>query len=167
MVGYSVVFYLQQESIRKELVYTLDNAKIPEKDFIVFKTHILLPYQLDRDFERADGNFEHKGKYYEMVKKRLKDDTLYVYCINNVKKENLKADLAKHVAEYVGDSKSSENKNRSEKIVKNLIKEYVSHSTNLFYSTQLFIALSKGNTKYLFPFSSTDLRIPSPPPKIS
>jgi hypothetical protein len=102
-----------------------------------------------------------------MVKKRLKNDTIFVYCINNTKKEKLKADLSKHTATHVGDSESSTTRNDSEKVVKNVIKEYLSQPADIFSSALQNSAFTKENVLYCFTFSSNKVKVPSPPPKIS
>jgi hypothetical protein len=117
MIGYYLLFFVQQVNVKQGITQTIEQGNISEEDFIVFGIPITLPYQSERDFERLEGDFEYEGKHYEMVKKRLKNDTLYVYCLNNVAQERLKANLSKHTAAHVGEPAGNQARKSAEKIL--------------------------------------------------
>ncbi len=165
MVGYYTLFFIQQVNIKQDITQTIEQGNISEEDLIVFSIPITLPYQSERDFERIEGDFEYEGKQYEMVKKRLKNDTLYVYCLNNVAQERLKAKLSKHTAAHVGDPAGSNTSKSAEKIIKQIIKDYLSQPADIFSAHLQNSALLTTPTHYLMHVSSSALRIPSPPPK--
>jgi len=49
-----------------------------------------LPYPIQQNgFERVDGEFEYKGEYYNLVKQRLENDTLFMVCIRNHQEKRL------------------------------------------------------------------------------
>ena len=48
------------------------------------------PYiQGNNSYERCDGVVEYKGIQYNYVKRKVQNDTLYVYCIANKEKTNI------------------------------------------------------------------------------
>ena len=165
MVGFYTLFFIQQANIKQGITQTIEQGNIAEEDLIVFGIPITLPYQADRDFERVEGDFEYEGKYYEMVKKRIKNDTLYVYCINNVAQEQLNANLSKHTAAHVGDLTGNHGGKSAEKIIKQIIKDYLSQPAEIFSTNLQKIDLLKTTTHYLPHISSTARQVPSPPPK--
>ena len=167
MLGYYAVFYVQQKIIKQEIVQVIEKEALSDKDLIVFSIPITLPYQSDRDYERVEGDFEYEGRYYEMVKKRLKNDTLYVYCINNLAQERLKANLSKHTAAHISSLAGSENRSTTEKIIKQAIKDYFSKASEMLAAKPHYVAFIEATSYYLPHITSFDLRVPSPPPKLS
>lgn len=90
IAGYHVLFMALRYQARQEIVHHLDD-NIPSDDgTITLKIPMALPYQTDwASYERVDGNFEHRGEYYRLVKQRLQHDTLYVVCIKDLKEKQL------------------------------------------------------------------------------
>jgi len=154
-------------SIKQEINRHIEGGNISEKDLMVFKIPITLPYQSDRDVERVKGNFEYEGRFYEMVKKQLKNDTLYVYCINNLAQERLKADLSKHTATQLGNTKDSTSQQTTEKIIKQVIKDYFSQTGDIFSAHSLHSSFLTPTSFFLPYISSSYFQVPSPPPKFS
>lgn len=67
-------------------IYDLSNT-------ITLKVAVSIPYMPDQpDFDRIDGQFEHNGELYRMVKQRYAKDTLTVICVKDI--EHKKIDLA-------------------------------------------------------------------------
>jgi hypothetical protein len=50
-----------------------------------------MPYVINSDFERVDGQIEYKGIQYNYVKRKVSNDTLYLLCLPN----KMKTELAK------------------------------------------------------------------------
>jgi hypothetical protein len=165
MIGYYILYFVQQIDVKQGITQTIERGNISEEDFIVFGIPITLPYQSERDSERLEGDFEYEGKHYEMVKKRLKNDTLYVYCINNVAQERLKANLSKHTAAHVGEPVGNQARKSAEKIIKHIIKDYLSQPAAVLSAHLQNNALLTTPVHYLLPVSSVALLVPSPPPK--
>jgi hypothetical protein len=165
MIGYYLLFFVQRVNVKQVITQTIEQGNISEEDFIVFGIPITLPYQSERDFERLEGDFEYEGKHYEMVKKRLKNDTLYVYCLNNVAQERLKANLSKHTAAHVGEPAGNQARKSAEKIIKHIIKDYLSQPVAIFSAHLQNNALLATPAHYLLQVSCVALLVPSPPPK--
>jgi hypothetical protein len=86
------------------LIEQIQHDVMPEEDFFVVKIPISLYLPSpDTDFEPASGRFEVHGKHYNMVKKRVLNDTLHVYCVHNQYKANVAEMLSQYVKSYVID----------------------------------------------------------------
>jgi hypothetical protein len=72
-----------------KLIRLLDNKKYDEADLIVIKTPLDLPYYSNSSMERVDGEIEISGIHYNYVKRKITNDTLYLYCIPNTDKTKL------------------------------------------------------------------------------
>jgi hypothetical protein len=76
----------------------LDADIYDQSEAVTLRLPVSIPYMQDQqDFERVDGQFEHKGELYRTVKQRYANDTLTVICIKD--KEHKKIDLV--LADYV------------------------------------------------------------------
>ena len=75
---------------QKDLLVRLDADNYSSNDLVVFSVPISLPYPLQQQgFERVDGQFEYQGEYYNLVKQRLENDTLFMVCIKDHKQKKL------------------------------------------------------------------------------
>ncbi|MBC8112271.1 MAG: hypothetical protein H7Y04_14545, partial [Verrucomicrobia bacterium] len=132
MVGYQFYIAWQQFKLKKELTRQIDKNLIADDNLLVFKVAISFYHQPDRKhFERVEGEFEAEGQFYEMVKQKLENDTMYIYCLKNEQKAQLMADLSKHTTSHFIDvkGKSSDEKGA---YVKSLLKEYLPFQENFF-----------------------------------
>ena len=59
-----------------------------------------LPYHLDSEYERVDGEIEHDGEFYRLVKQKLEKDTLYIVCIKDHDSKRIKQALADYVKTF-------------------------------------------------------------------
>lgn len=76
----------------------LDADTYDQSNTITLKVAVSIPYMPDQpDFDRVDGQFEHNGELYRMVKQRYAKDTLTVICVKDI--EHKKIDLA--LSDYV------------------------------------------------------------------
>ena len=163
-VGYYFFHALRQMEVKRELARAIDRNAIPDSELLVFKVPVTLYHQLDRqDFERAEGDFKHEGRFYEMVKRKLQNETLHVYCYDNRARAQLFDDLSAHTKTHVADFKGKPI-DKHEKSVLSFIKEYLPFIDN----TLCFfpVAATRGfNACPVQPFCSPLLEISSPPPK--
>ena len=166
MLGYYVVFVFRQAAVKAEMANKLTLGKVETADLIVIKIPVPLYHQTDRrGFEEVRGQFEYKDKFYEMVRQKLEDDTLYVYCLNNEKKSGLFAELSQHTRSHVMDL-SGNPPGPLEKFLKTFIKEYLPVA-------DLNACLFRLSGKQEFArFNQVSLpsfiqEIPAPPPELS
>src|SRR6188768_2695621 len=83
---------------KSEISQRLDDEQYSAAETITFEIPLTVPYGFDsKDYERVDGEFEHNGEFYKMIKQKLFHDTLYIVCINNKVEKELVADMANFV----------------------------------------------------------------------
>jgi hypothetical protein len=88
--GYVVVFQYFMKKSEARLIRQLDSNKYDEADLVLIKTPFNLPYSnASTPAERVDGEIEIGGTHYNYVKRRVINDTLYLYCIPNADKTKL------------------------------------------------------------------------------
>jgi hypothetical protein len=69
-----------------DLLQRLDAETYSSEDAIVLTVPLALPYPVQGNFQRIDGDFEYEGESYRLVKQKLENDTLFIVCIKD--KEN-------------------------------------------------------------------------------
>ncbi|HEX6890362.1 MAG TPA: hypothetical protein VF141_06710, partial [Chryseolinea sp.] len=83
-----------------DLVQRLDNDQYLEEQTVTLKVPMTLPYHLDSEYERVDGEIEHDGEFYRLVKQKLQKDTLYIVCIKDQGSKRIKQALADYVKTF-------------------------------------------------------------------
>jgi len=145
-----------------DLVERLDNNQYLEEQTVTLKVPMTIPYHLDSEYERVDGEIEHNGEFYRLVKQKLQKDTLYIVCIKDQDSKRIKQALADYVKTFTDkpvDAKSTG------KFSINFIKD--------FLPTSIEIAPASAGWNYavstadiLDSFSSRSIAVVSPPPQI-
>ena len=167
LLGHYLVLIYQQKVASTYFSQSLAQDNIPDDDLFVIKipVSLYLPAK-NTDFEPVKGSFQYKGKFYEMVKRKVEKDTLYIYCANNHHKENLAVQLADYVKSYVIDFEDNKNNKQSQKLVKPFAKEYLVASPFRFLSIFQFTNSEKNvNFSDFFPAMPL-IAISSPPPEV-
>jgi hypothetical protein len=165
-VGYYFVFRIQHQKAEKEFQDYINSSIISDEDLTLFKISVVeYASKAGRDFDRVEGDFEQNGKFFEIVKQRLENDTVYVYCINNEKEEALYAQLSDHINTHIVDGKPVKN-NKSEKSYKNLLREYLPKAFEVCIDNKSFILISNSKFAYNKTLISAYLSISNPPPEI-
>jgi hypothetical protein len=154
--------------VKHEISQVLDKGKVQDSALFVVKIPIPLYHQTDRKhFESVQGEFEYKGKFYEMVKQKVENDTLFVYCLNNESKAGLFTELSEHTQSHIIDFSGSQ-PNPFEKLVKSFIKEYlpdVHYEINLaLFVTDLQSVSQSDFLDFTIPAALSE--IPTPPPQV-
>jgi hypothetical protein len=108
IAGYNLLFLALKYQARTELIEHLDANTYTADRTIIIKIPLSIPYQTDwTAYERVDGDFEHQGEFYRLVKQKLHHDTLYVVCIKDHKQKQLTSamgDFTKLVNDLPGTS---------------------------------------------------------------
>ena len=122
-LGYYGLFVGLQYQNKKQLIQRFDGADYDESDEVTIKVPITVPYATEsEDFQRVDGEFQHEGEFYHMVKQRLSHDTLYIVCVKDRTTKRIHQALSDYVKTFTDkpvDAKSSA------KVLSTFIKEYV------------------------------------------
>ncbi len=98
VLGYYGVFVGLQVKSGQTMRDRFDAENYLAEQEVTIKVPITIPYASDsRGYERVDGEFEHKGQVYRLVKQKLQSDTLFIVCI----KDNQAAKINQALADYV------------------------------------------------------------------
>ena len=121
VLGYYGVFMGLQFVNEKEMRALFDDDNFLPEEEITIKVPITVPYATDsREFTRVDGEFEHQGETYRMVKQRYISDTLHIVCVKDNTSKEIKQALNDYVKSFT-DKPSSEK--GSAKTIQNFIKD--------------------------------------------
>jgi hypothetical protein len=91
----------------------LDADQYRSEETMTLRVPLAIPYYSgSEDFERVDGEIEHQGEFYRLVKQRIVHDTLFIICIKDPKSKHIKQALADYVKTFTDKpiSKSSKGK---------------------------------------------------------
>lgn len=166
-IGYYIIFYLQNEKAEKEFEQYINRGDYLEEELTLFKIPVNQYSQSSQsNFNRVEGDFKHNGKFYEMVKQRLKNDTIYIYCLDDEKQALLYANLEDHVRTHIVDSKGTKS-NAEKKAFQNLIKEYIAKEGRNNSFTSYILAINENSVYKPQRYYSPNIAILSPPPKFS
>ncbi len=166
MIGHYLVLIYQQKVANLHFSQSLALDDIPNDDFFIIKVpaSLYVPAK-NTEFEPISGSFEYKGKFYDMVKRKVENDTLYIYCINNHYKEKIASQIANYVKSYVVDFENDKNNTQSQKLLKSFAKEYLKVSAYKLLS----IYQSQTSEKNVILDDSSpampSIATPSPPPE--
>ena len=68
----------------------MDESRYNTGDLVQIKIPLHLPYYTSQtDFERIEGEVTYRGVYYNYVKRKVANDTLYILCLPNEAKSKL------------------------------------------------------------------------------
>lgn len=89
--GYYFVFWGLSISADNQLANKLDQQLYTDQETYLFKLPLSLPYGINQEggYQRVQGSFEHEGQFYQLVKQKLENDTLYVVCIKDHEKKKV------------------------------------------------------------------------------
>jgi hypothetical protein len=161
--GYYIVFWGLRFQADQQLIKRLDaDQYLPEETFEI-KIPVTLPYPIQAtDFQRVDGNFEHNGEVFKLVKQKLQNDTLYVVCIRNHQVEQLKITLT----DYVELTNSLPGTNQKAlNFLGKLVKDFCSQQDFNFLHDSSFTTTSRFAETSLS-FCSPVMQILAPPPEV-
>ena len=164
--GYYLLFGYEEVQARQQTVASLQ--ELPESAFMVVKM-LVSPYAHveDRDFEYVEGEFRLDGKAYNFVKKRIVNDSLELYCLNNVRQDQLTAQFNNFVKENFLNGKTSQNL-PTKQMLKSFLKDYIpleiySLSLSQFSDTERITIIIAHDDLLPIVFLSTT----SPPPNVA
>ncbi len=161
VVGYYGMYVGLSLQASKEMKQKLDAEAYSEDETLTVKIPISLPYQSSSDaFQRIDGDFEKDGKFYNLVKQKMVNDTLHIVYIHD-HKENGLFDL---LTDFVQANTDSPISKKASKLMENFAKDYLSTSSEIqTASTGWSLAETFSQPEYLVIISPEQVH--SPPPK--
>ncbi len=79
----------------------MDSDRFNPSNIITISVAVSIPYMPDQaDFDRVDGEFEHNGELYRLVKQRYAKDTLTVVCIRDTEHKKINRALSDYVKTF-------------------------------------------------------------------
>ena len=125
-MGYYGLFLGLNHQNKQQIIERLDLADYQESQTVTIKIPMAIPYTAgSENYERVDGEFEHEGEFYRMVKQRHFEDTLYVVCIKDDQAKRIDQALTDYVKTFADEPADGKN---SQKMTINFIKEYMTSS---------------------------------------
>lgn len=162
VLGYYGVLEGLQLKNKQNLQALFDSDEYERQHEVTIKVPLTVPYASDsKEYTRVDGEFEHQGEIYRMVKQKLQSDTLYIVCVKDETSRDIKQALAEYVKSFT--DKPASEKSQS-KTLQNLIKDYIATSTVLQPSQSGWsYAVPQGELVVSYPAWTSQST--SPPPK--
>ncbi len=162
VLGYYGVFVGLQFKNIQELQARFDDDDYAREHEVTIKVPITIPYATDsREYTRVDGEFEHEGEVYRMVKQKLQKDTLYIVCVKDITSKDIKQALADYVKTFTDKPVSEKSQSKS---LQNLIKDYMVTSTTLESTSMGWNHVLTISLK-MNALQSLTIPLNSPPPK--
>jgi hypothetical protein len=149
--GYYLWFSVKQNNVQKEIRNEIRKG-LKESELTLIIVNI--NNQEGICWVKAGKEFRYKGDFYDVVKKKIKNQKLCYYCINDKKEQILISNF----------NKSHNSKKETEKKLKRAF------STNNYFSTRYFLTNNLYSTDIKYPDldynnKSQIIKIPSPPPR--
>lgn len=139
----------------------IDADVYDQSSTITLKVPVSMPYMPDQsDFQRVDGEFEHNGQLYRLVKQRYVKDTLTVICLKDTEHKNINLALSNYVKTFT--DKAADTKPTSKTTI-TFIKDYLPTSFGICSVTEgwALIILYNSHFQSLIPtFSSSIIHPP-------
>lgn len=124
-LGFYGLFVGLRYKTGQDLAQRLDNHQYSDDETITLKVPMALPYRPDSEYERVDGEIEHQGEFYRLVKQKLEKDTLFIVCIKDHNSKRIKQALADYVKTFT--DKGADSK-QSAKFLSGFIKDFLPSS---------------------------------------
>jgi hypothetical protein len=165
VIGYYGIYVAMLSQARTALNEKIDREQYKEDQTITVKIPLALPYPVQQDeFQRVQGDFEHQGEFYKLVKQKYSNDTLYVVCIKNAEEKKaftVFSDLVK----LSTDQNSSTSHNQNSKTIVSIIKDYNPVIEEIHFIPRLGVDLANSFTFLSSTILSQDITVFSPPPE--
>jgi hypothetical protein len=160
--GYYMVFSVLKLQAGQELSHNLDLQNVIDEESVVVKVPLHLPYPINSTgFERVKGTIKSGGRYFQMLKQKIENDTLTLVLVQD-KKSNQIEDAIQTLDQQQSNEQSPEaTLNFSIKLVQDFIALGISilPGTNPWYR-------EIGSTGFLSKLDPAELDGINPPPKI-
>jgi hypothetical protein len=90
VAGYHLVFWALRSHAKSDLLHRLDADSYSSEEVAVLTVPVLLPYPVYAEgYQRVSGEVEYNGEYYQLVKQKIENDTLFMVCVKDHKQKSL------------------------------------------------------------------------------
>lgn len=101
VLGFYGLFEGMKYQNRRVLINRLDTSEYDADETITLSIPMVIPYSVDHlGFERVNGEFEHQGEFYRLVKQRFAKDTLFVVCVKDPNSKRIHQALKDYVKTF-------------------------------------------------------------------
>ncbi len=160
-LGFYGLFVGLRYKTASDLVARLDKQQYLDEETVTLRIPMTIPYHLDSEYERVDGEIEHNGEFYRLVKQKLQKDTLYIVCIKDHDSKRIKQALADYVKTFTDKPVQAKH---SGKFSVNFIKDFLPTSIEITPASAGWnYSIEKVGLCDLF--SSRNITVFSPPPR--
>jgi hypothetical protein len=159
LIGYYTVFKVLQYQVRDEVKQRIKHA-VPDDELVLISISTVDDKSLV--WTKPQKEFRYNGEMYDVVKLKIKEDSIVYYCIHDFKESKLFSELGDYVKRYVADNPNQRRK--AEILLERLIKDYFIQVFTINISYKEFINLRY--RKYLRAYPSVCLKVLTPPPKL-
>jgi hypothetical protein len=145
-----------------DLAQRLDNNRYSKEETILLKIPVAVPYQMDsEDYERVDGEFEHQGEFYRLVKQKYQNDTLFMVCIKDHASKRIEQALTDYVKTFT--DKPADRQHTGKNFI-SFIKDFLPTSIKITTTSKgwSYSVTSASSEHY---FYDRSLRVFTPPPQ--
>ena len=85
-----MAFWVLRAQARANLLHRLDADAYSSQDVVVLSVPLSLPYPMhDANYERANGDVEYNGEFYQLVKQKIENDTLFMVGVKDHQQKHL------------------------------------------------------------------------------
>jgi len=85
-----VVFWALRSQAKNDLLHRLDADSYSSEEVVVLTVPVSLPYPVrDEGYQPASGEMEYHGEYYQLVKQKIVNDTLFMVCVKDHQQKRL------------------------------------------------------------------------------
>ena len=160
-LGFYGLFIGLRYKSKLDLVRRLDKQQYSEDETITLKIPISIPYQMGTEYERIDGEIEHHGEFYRMVKQKLESDTLYIVCIKDHESKRIKQALTDYVKTFTDEPVDAKHNGKN---FTSFIKDFLPTSVHITEVSFGWNHAIDVNTSFKF-FYDRSIAIFTPPPQ--
>ncbi len=161
VMGYYGLFVGLKYKNTVRVTHLINSEDYSQSETITLKIPLSVPYFGDTEFERVDGEIEHQGQYYRLVKQKLEKDTLHVVCIRDTRADVIHEAIADYVDTFATQSTDRSNS----KSIQSFIKDYCASTFGLDTDAAGWAA-EQPFTSFSIAVVEAVKKSPSPPPKI-
>lgn len=161
-LGFYGLFVGMRYKVKYDLVKRLNKDNYNEKETVTIKVPLAIPYHVDKKtYERVDGEVEHNGEFYRLVKQKLENDTLFIVCIKDNASKRIKKALSDYVKTFTDKPVQAKH---SGKTTLSFMKDYMPSSCKLSSASKGWSYSIQSGVRLDFFYQRSGV-IDSPPPK--
>jgi len=107
----------------------LDRDQYLEEETMTIRLPLSIPYHNDgNSYRRVDGQIEHNGEFFRLVKQKLAHDTLYIVVIKDNDTKHIRQALADYVKTFTDNPVDTKHNG---KLLTTIIKDFLPSSMNI------------------------------------